>query len=64
MEEDRQMTFLNHLEELRWRLVRISISIILFAIIIWFFQEWIMEKIFLSMKNPDFISFKVIWYTF
>ncbi len=60
MEEDRQMTFLNHLEELRWRLVRISISIILFAIIIWFFQEWIMEKIFLSMKNPDFISFKVI----
>ncbi|MBB78987.1 MAG: twin-arginine translocase subunit TatC [Crocinitomicaceae bacterium] len=60
MEEDKQMTFLNHLEELRWRLVRISISIILFAIVIWFFQEWIMEKIFLSMKNPDFISFKII----
>ena len=60
MEEDKQMTFLNHLEELRWRLVRISISIILFAIIIWFFQEWIMERIFLSMKNPEFISFKII----
>ena len=60
MSDEQQMTFLNHLEELRWRLVRIAIAILIFAIAIWIFQEWIMETIFLSMKNADFFSFKLI----
>jgi sec-independent protein translocase protein TatC len=60
MSENKQMTFLDHLEELRWRLVRIAISIVVFAIAIWIFQEWIMDNIFLSMKEPNFISFKLI----
>ena len=60
MEEDQNMTFLGHLEELRWRLVRIAISIVVFAIVLWFFQEWIMENLFLAMKNPNFITFQII----
>ena len=60
MSDDKQMTFLDHLEELRWRLVRMAISILVFAIAIWIFQEWIMDNIFLAMKSPDFISFKII----
>ena len=60
MEEDQNMTFLGHLEELRWRLVKIAISIVVFAIVLWFFQEWIMENLFLSMKDPDFITFQII----
>lgn len=54
------MSFLDHLEELRWRLVRIAIFIVTIAIGLWIFQEWIMDHVFLSMKNPDFISFKLI----
>lgn len=54
------MSFLDHLEELRWRLVRIAIFIVIIAIGLWIFQEWIMDHVFLSMKNPDFISFKLI----
>lgn len=60
MSDEKQMTFLNHLEELRWRLVKIGISIFVFAIAIWILQEWIMDNVFLSMKSPDFISFKLI----
>jgi sec-independent protein translocase protein TatC len=60
MEEDKKMSFLDHLEELRWRLVRIAIFIVVVAIVLWIFQEWIMDHLFLSMKNPDFISFKLI----
>ena len=60
MEENENMTFLGHLEELRWRLVRIAISIVIFAVALWFFQGWIMENLFLSMKNPNFITFKII----
>ena len=41
MADQKQMTFLQHLDELRWRLVRIAIAIILVGIVIWVFQEWI-----------------------
>ena len=54
------MSFLEHLEELRWRIVRSAAVVLLFAIAIWVFQEWIMETLFLSMRNPEFISFRLI----
>ncbi len=60
MEEDKNMSFLGHLEELRWRLVRIASVIVVLGIVLWFFQEWIMDHLFLSMKNPDFITFRLM----
>ncbi len=60
MENEKQMTFLGHLEELRWRLVRIAIAIVVVSTVLWFYQEWIMENLFLSMKDPEFISFRLI----
>lgn len=54
------MSFLEHLEELRWRIVRSAAVVLAFSIAIWVFQEWIMETLFLSMRNPDFISFRLI----
>lgn len=53
------MSFLEHLEELRWRLVRSSIAILLFSAVIWFFQEWIIDHLFLSMKDKNFVTFKL-----
>jgi len=60
MSNDKQMTFLSHLEELRWRLVKAVISILIFAIIIWIYQEWIMENLFLSMNKKTFITFQLM----
>ncbi len=54
------MTFLGHLEELRWRLVRSAAAIIVFAIVIWSYQEWIMDHIFLSMNKKGFITFRLM----
>jgi sec-independent protein translocase protein TatC len=53
------MSFLQHLEELRWILVRSAIAVLFFAIIIWYFQEEIMVNVFLSMKDKDFITFRL-----
>jgi sec-independent protein translocase protein TatC len=58
MEEENNMSFLQHLEELRWRLVRCAIAIFIFAIGIWWFKEWIMDNLFLSMKSPNFITYR------
>ena len=59
-EESKNMSFLDHLEELRWRLVRIAISIVTIAGVLWWFQEWIMDNLFLSMKDPSFITFRLM----
>lgn len=56
----KQMSFLQHLEELRWRIVKAAISVAVFAIVLWIFREWIIETLFLSMRDTDFISFRVI----
>lgn len=60
MSENDQMSFIEHLEELRWRLVKSAIAILVLAIVLWIFKGWIMEHVFLSMKNSDFITFKVM----
>jgi len=59
MSEEKQMSFLDHLEELRWRLVRSSISVVLIAVVLFYFQEWIIETVFLSMRDPNFITFRL-----
>jgi sec-independent protein translocase protein TatC len=59
MEENKQMSFLEHLEELRWRLVKSAVAIIIFSILIWIYQTEIIDYLFLSMKDPSFITYKL-----
>ena len=59
MSDSKKMSFLQHLEELRWILVRSAIAVLFFALIIWYFQEEIMVNVFLSMKEKDFITFRL-----
>ena len=60
MEEGKEMSFLDHLEELRWRLVRCAIVVVVIAVALFWFQEWIVDNIFLNMKDPKFISFDLL----
>jgi len=55
-----QMSFLEHLEELRWRLVRAAIAILIIGVVIWTYQEWIMNNLFMSMKKKEFFSFRMM----
>ena len=54
------MSFLDHLEELRWRLMRSAVAVIIFAIVIWVYQKEIMENVFLIMVDPNFVTFKLL----
>ena len=60
MEEQGNMPFLNHLEELRWRLVRAAIAILIVGTVIWFYQETIINVVFLSMAKKEFITFRIM----
>ncbi len=56
--EEQEMSFLDHLEELRWRIVKSVIAILVFAIGMWFVKEWVIDHVFLSMTKPSFTSFE------
>jgi sec-independent protein translocase protein TatC len=60
MEDQGNMPFLNHLEELRWRLVRAAIAILIVGTAIWFYQETIINVVFLSMAKKEFITFRIM----
>src|SRR5512143_2989132 len=46
--KEREMSFLDHLEELRWRLIWSLAGIVLGAILVWTFKDFIMEQILLA----------------
>lgn len=60
MSDEKNMSFLQHLEELRWRLVRSSIAIIACGAFLFWHQKWIMDNIFLIMLDNQFISFRLM----
>lgn len=47
MSNNENMSFLQHLEELRWRLVKSAVAVVIVAGVIWYFQEAIMVNLFL-----------------
>jgi sec-independent protein translocase protein TatC len=55
-EEQKEMTFLDHLEALRWHLVRSILAIVLIAIAAFVFKDIIFDKIILAPKAPDFFT--------
>lgn len=57
-EEEKEMTFLEHLEELRWRLVRSSIAVVLFAIIAFLGKSIIFDKILFAPRTSDFLTYR------
>jgi len=63
-ETSQNMSFLNHLEELRWRLVKSSAAILIFAILIFIYTEWIVNNIFLSLTKPDAPIFQFVCWAF
>jgi len=63
-ENENNMPFLDHLEELRWRLVKSVVAILIFSIVIFYFTEWIMDNIFLALAKPEFPIFKFFCWSF
>jgi sec-independent protein translocase protein TatC len=51
-----EMSFLEHLEELRWHIIRSLIAIVAMMIIAFIFKNVLFDKIVLAPKNPAFIS--------
>lgn len=54
-----EMSFLDHLEELRWLLVRSSIAIMIGGCVAFAFSEFIFDEIIFAPKRGDFITYRI-----
>ena len=54
------MTFLEHLEELRWHIVRSAIAVLVFAIAAFVFKNIVFDVIFLGPSHHDFITNRLL----
>jgi sec-independent protein translocase protein TatC len=59
-QEGKEMSFLDHLEELRWHIIRAVGSIFLFAIIAFIFIEDIFRVVVMGPKNPNFWTYRMM----
>jgi len=53
-----EMSFLDHLEDLRWLLVRSSAAIIIMALITYFFSDFIFDDIIFGPTDANFITYR------
>lgn len=60
VDEGQEMTFLEHLEELRWHIIRAFGSIVVFAILAWVYREWIYGKVILGPSKPEFWTYRMM----
>jgi len=59
MSKFKDMSFLDHLEELRWHLIRSVISILIFGFVAFLAKELIFDTIIFGPKKGDFVSYKL-----
>lgn len=57
---EKEMGFLDHLEELRWHLIRAFIAIVVFAIAAFLAKDLIWHTLILGPSRPDFITFRFL----
>lgn len=58
--EEKVMTFWDHLDELRWHIMRSLIAIVVLAIVAFFNREIIFDQIILAPSSSEFISNRVL----
>ncbi|WP_299017119.1 twin-arginine translocase subunit TatC [uncultured Polaribacter sp.] len=60
----KEMSFLGHLEELRWHLVRSAAAILIIAIVIFTFQKEVYEHFLLAHLKSDFVTYRYFCHIF
>ena len=57
-QEGDDMTFIDHLEALRWHIVRSLLAVMVFAVFIFIKIDWVFDRIITGPLQNDFISYR------
>jgi len=56
---EKEMSFLDHLEELRWHLIRAVIAIIVVSIALFIFKDFVFDHVVYGPRQESFLTYKV-----
>lgn len=59
-EDGAEMSFVDHLEELRWHIVRSLLAVIIMAILIFVFLDQVMDLVVFGPLNNGFVTYKYL----
>ena len=57
---EKEMSFLDHLEELRWHLIKSTIAVVLFGTVAFVFKSFVFDVLILGPKSADFPTYKLL----
>jgi sec-independent protein translocase protein TatC len=52
-----KMSFIEHLEVLRWHIIRAAIAIVSASVLVFIFIDWVFDNIIYAPARPDFITY-------
>ncbi|MCJ8208171.1 twin-arginine translocase subunit TatC [Mucilaginibacter sp. RS28] len=55
-----EMSFFDHIEILRWHLIRSSIAIVVITIFVFVYYDWIFDTIIMGPKKPTFWTYRML----
>lgn len=59
---EKEMSFLDHLEELRWHIIRSLGAIVLTGIVIFLYKDFVFGTVIFGPRNKDFLSYQAIFW--
>lgn len=57
---DKEMSFLEHLEELRWHIIRSILAIVVMFVVAFFLKNFIFNNIIFAPRNPGFFTNRIL----
>lgn len=58
--DEAEMSFIDHLEALRWHVVRSLLAVVVSAIVFFIYIDWIFDTIIMGPTHNDFISYRAL----
>lgn len=57
---EKEMSFLDHLEELRWHLIRSTLAVMIISVLAFIFKDFIFDTIIFGPKQADFPTYRML----
>ncbi len=54
------MSFFDHLEELRWHIMRSVLAILVFGVVVFLAKDFVFTEVIFGPRNPDFITYRAV----
>lgn len=58
--DQEEMSFIDHLEALRWHIIRSVLSIVIAAILFFIYIDWIFDNVIMGPTQSNFISYRML----